>query len=621
MGKLIQKDLHKLLLRQLAKSYSNINEPPDVIEWNHILSMINSSYKESDQERYLLERSLKISSSEMQELNRKIKQSAEQWVKDISDTYPDLLILLSEDGIVLDLLSSSGFENLLINPNYQDNNQPIEFILEASLSESIREHIGIMIYNHNNQSFEFTINHSNDDTVYEIRLISTKSEKDNNLFCLIRDISDLAASKNKLKHIAHHDSLTGLPNRLGYYKKLNNIIQQCQQSKCMGGVLFFDLDRFKSINDSLGHRIGDQLIVAVSKRIPSFLNENEFFARMSGDEFIIVIYNVKSENEICYRANKLLSAFIEPFELETQQIEVKASIGISLFPQHSMDSDILTQFADTAMYSAKDVGGNQFVIFNEKQNFRVKENFQIEQDLRRAIDRNETFMVYQPLYCVESQNIIGYESLIRWKPQSKNPISPMRFIPIAELTGFIDVLGLWIINEVFEQIMRWKQSKFNFTKIAINLSRVQLIDPDLVSSIFILMKKYKINHSDIIFEITEDSIIANNNVAMNNLILLHEVGINIAIDDFGTGYSSFFDLKNFPFSDLKIDKSIIDGIGKHSSDDAIVRAIIAIGKEMNMKIVAEGVETQLQLDFLKKNHCNIFQGYLFSHPLKVSEIH
>jgi EAL domain-containing protein (putative c-di-GMP-specific phosphodiesterase class I) len=285
-----------------------------------------------------------------------------------------------------------------------------------------------------------------------------------------------------------------------------------------------------------------------------------------------------------------------------------------------MDSDILTQFADTAMYSAKEFGGNQFVIFNEQQNSIVKENFQIEQDLRRAIEKNEMYMVYQPQYCVQTQKIIGYEALIRWQPANKLPISPLRFIHIAELTGYIDDLGMWIINEVFAQINTWKVRKFDFNKISINLSRVQLIESNLSKIIFILMKKFNIDCSEIVFEITEDSIISNNKVAMNNLNKLHKAGINIAIDDFGTGYSSFFDLQNFPFSDLKIDKSIIDGIGKQESNDAIVRAIIAIGKEMKMNIVAEGVESNEQLEFLKKNHCNSIQGYIFSPPKKVSEI-
>jgi len=388
----------------------------------------------------------------------------------------------------------------------------------------------------------------------------------------------------------------------------------------MGAVLYFDLDRFKSINDSLGHRIGDQLIVAVSERIPTMLNDHEFFARMSGDEFIIVIHNVDSEEQIHNRAKHILTAFVEPFELGSHQIEVKASIGISFFPQHSMDADILTQFADTAMYSAKAIGGNQYEIFNEEQNSSVKENFHIEQGLRRAIDKNEMFMVYQPQYCVQSKIINGYEALIRWYQEDDGLISPLKFIPIAELTGFIDDLGIWIIHEVFEQISNWRNQNFNFHKISINLSRVQLIDPNLASSIFLLMKKYKVKNTEIVFEITEDSIITNNQVAIKNLIQLQHAGINISIDDFGTGYSSFFDLKIFHFSELKIDKSIIDGVGKDQSDDAIVKAIIAIGNEMNMKIIAEGVETQQQFDFLKKNNCDTIQGYLFSKPLKVSEI-
>lgn len=620
MGRLIVNHLHHLLKRQIEKSGLEINNVANINNWQKILNMISSSYCESDQERYLLERSLTISSKEMQDLNKKMKKNADQWVKDISNTYPDMLLLLSEDGIVLDLLSSRGFENLLINPNQIDIQQPIEFILEDSLSEILRTHIDRMGFDHNNESFEYVINEFKKNIVYEIRLIATDSKSDTNLFCLIRDISDLAESKIKLEHLAHHDSLTGLANRLGYYKKLNSILEFSEQSKTIGGVLFFDLDRFKSINDSLGHRIGDQLIVAVSKRISGILHKNEFFARVSGDEFNIVIYDIINENKIPKRAKALLRAFDEPFQLATHKIEVKASVGISLFPKHGMNSDILTQFADTAMYSAKEMGGNQYVIFNEQQNSRVRENFQIEQGLRRAIEREEIQMVYQSQHCVKTNATIGYEALVRWKPHGKPPISPMRFIPIAELTGIIDDLGLWIINDVFKQINAWKKSDFNFINISINLSRVQLLDPNLVKFIIMFMKSHHISYSDISFEITEDSIISNNKVAMDNLISLHDLGIKVSIDDFGTGYSSFFDLQNFPFSDLKIDKSIIDGIGKKNSNDTIIRAIIAIGKEMNMQIIAEGVETQEQLEFLKNNQCNGIQGYIFSEPMKVSEL-
>jgi EAL domain-containing protein (putative c-di-GMP-specific phosphodiesterase class I) len=271
------------------------------------------------------------------------------------------------------------------------------------------------------------------------------------------------------------------------------------------------------------------------------------------------------------------------------------------------------------MYSAKELGGNQFVIFNEKQNLNVRKNFQIEQGLRRAIERNELQMEYQSQHCTVTNKILGYEALIRWKPKNKSPISPKKFIPIAELTGLIDELGIWVIDDVFKQIAKWKESSFNFSKISINLSRIQLLDPNLVKLILVLMKNHKINHTEFAFEITEDSIISNNKVAMKNLMELHCAGISIAIDDFGTGYSSFFDLQNFPFSDLKIDKSLIDGIGKQNSNDTIIRAIIAIGKEMNMQIVAEGVETKQQLDFLKKNHCNCIQGYIYSKPMKVSD--
>jgi diguanylate cyclase (GGDEF)-like protein len=529
----------------------------------------------------------------------------------IRDTYPDMLLLLSTDIIVTDMFYSAGFEDILIDVNHIQMQQPIEFLLDSDLTALIRHRIEVFQTNKKFQHFHFS---SNREKTYEIRLIPEKKASNTNFICLIRDVSELIKSKNSLQYMVSHDNLTGLPNRSNYYETLNEIIKDSSNSDHLCGIIFFDLDRFKSVNDSLGHRIGDELLVVISRRLENNLKSNEFIARISGDEFIIIVKNVLDESEIIETAKRIFSMFKFAFELEDHIIEVKSSFGISIYPKHSKDPDILTQYADTAMYQAKELGGNQIVQFNERQNSQVKRNFQIDQNLRRAIANDELYLVYQPQFDIKTKGIVGLEALVRWKSSNGKYVAPQFFIPIAELTGYINELGLWIINTACFQISDWKKNKINFKKVAINLSRSQLIDPDLVSSIFSIMKFHGVLSSEIVFEITEDSIIKNKKLALKNLKSLSDVGISIAIDDFGSGYSSFVDLKKFPIKELKIDKSIIDDIGRETSNDAIIRAIIALGKELGLQIVAEGVETKTQFDFLKKNNCHIVQGYYLGEP-------
>jgi diguanylate cyclase (GGDEF)-like protein len=522
-----------------------------------------------------------------------------------------MLLLLSRDIIVQDMFYNGGFEDVLLDTSHLQLHQPIEFLLNSELTALIRHKIEVFLTNNELQHFQYS---TDELRTYEIRLIPEINKTNSNVICLIRDISDLIKSQNKLQYMVSHDNLTGLPNRTNYYETLNATIEDCAKNKYLCGIIFFDLDRFKSINDSLGHRIGDELLIAISRRLKNNLKENEFIARISGDEFIILVQKATDESEIIETAKRILSMFKFSFELEDHIIEVKSSFGISMFPKSSVDPDILTQYADTAMYQAKELGGNQIALFNERQNSQVKRNFQIDQNLRRAISKEELFLVYQPQFDVKTKCIVGLEALIRWKLSNGKYISPQYFIPIAELTGYINELGLWVINTVCSQISEWKKSYISFKKVAINLSRSQLIDPDLVSSILSIMKFHGIHSSEIVFEITEESIIKNKTLALKNLNCLSDVGISIAIDDFGSGYSSFVDLKKFPIKELKIDKSIIDDIGEEVSNDAIIRAIIALGNELGLQIVAEGVETQAQFDFLERNNCHIVQGYFLGEP-------
>ena len=522
----------------------------------------------------------------------------------LEDNYNGLLLVLNLDMKVKEIICSDDDTCLFLDDDYRILNQPIEFLLKPELAKALR---ASQETNDTEYSFNIPISQGLEQKIFNV-LIKKKTDK-NRIICLIREITQF------YKNTTDNDNLTGLSNRAKYYKYLEETSKYCDETNKIFGILFFDLDRFKTINDSLGHRIGDELLIAIGNRLKSNIKVNEFVARLSGDEFTVVVKDIEFEEEVIETANRILSLFKSPFSLSNHSLEVKASIGVSVYPVHTSRIDVLTQYADTAMYTAKDLGGDQVCVFNKVQNFRVNKNFKMEQGLRKAIKKEELYLVYQPQYLTKNNQISGLEALVRWKPNDYHEsISPAEFIPLAELTGYINELGLWIINKVCEQIFHWKKKNILFKKISINISRSQLIDSEIVDVVFSIMKLYGVKGNELVFEITEDSIIQNNDVALNNLILFNNAGIQIAIDDFGSGYSSFFDLKNFPFSELKIDKSIIDDIGVVKKNDAIVRAIISMGLEMDMKVVAEGVESLDQYNFLKENNCHTIQGFLLGEP-------
>lgn len=603
-------NLHKLLKRQLQRAGIDSDQQSENVDLEKFIAMVNSSYDQNDKERYILERSLLLSSSEMKALNSKVKKRAEEWIQEISNAYPDILLFIDIQGNIIDLLPRSGFDSIIQPKAKLEFAKEIGQVFIHDLVDIIREHISKLKNTQKNQSFEFNINQQ----VFEIRLIIKSSTNNDSCFCLIRDITDLSQSKEKLKHLALHDSLTGLPNRLYFYKKLKSILDPKIYKQQTGAVLFFDLDRFKSVNDTLGHKVGDLLIEGVAKRVHKIINDNEFFVRISGDEFIIIVSEMDSESDYNDCTKRVLQCFSKPYVINNQIIEVKSSIGVSVFPTHSADPDELIQFADTAMYTAKENGGNQVAVFDKQQHSSVSRNFLIEQNMRRGIEREEFFIKYQPIINVQNNKIIAYESLLRWNISPGKQLSPDVFIPIAEATGYIIELGHWIIDTVLKQVKLWKDNHFNFNSVSINLSRVQLIDPTIANYIVDKMDFYGITEREINIEVTENSIISNSNTALKNLNILSKKGVDIAIDDFGTGYSSFYDLKNLPFTWMKIDKCLIQGIGKDDSEDAIVRAITAIAKELNLNVVAEGVETKAQKDFLIELNCFNLQGFYFAKP-------
>ncbi|MDH1108075.1 EAL domain-containing protein [Pseudomonas otitidis] len=429
------------------------------------------------------------------------------------------------------------------------------------------------------------------------------------------DISPLKQAQARLDYQAHHDPLTGLPNRILFENRLRQALAACEREGHEGAVLFLDLDRFKHINDSLGHPIGDVLLKSIADRLGNQLGRNDTVARLGGDEFIILLPHLRRPEEAQHLAERLLACFTAPFETQDHEFFISASIGISRFPEHGSDTATLVKNADAAMYQAKSKGRNRVELYTRDLTFQATERMALENELRRALERNELCLYYQPKLCLHSGCLIGAEALLRWQHPLFGDISPDRFIPLAEENGFILTLGDWVISEACRQMREWQDQHAPFGPLSVNLAGAQLHQPGIVQRIDQQLRSAGIPAERLQLEITETFIMSQAEEALAVLHALKDLGLQLAIDDFGTGYSSLSYLKRLPLDIIKIDKSFVRGLPHEQEDAAIARAIIALGHSMQLTVIAEGVETPAQEAFLRAEGCEQIQGYIVSRPL------
>lgn len=453
----------------------------------------------------------------------------------------------------------------------------------------------------------------------EIYLQYIKHENEQSRFvAIVRDISERAEVQEKLHHLAHHDHLTGLPNRLLFLDRLERTLLRRSGGKV--AVLFLDLDRFKVINDTLGHASGDQVLRMLSKRLINCIRKSDTLARLSGDEFALILEDIKSSDEVVPIVRNILDQFSLPFTIESRELFITASIGISLSPEDGDDLQTLLKNADIAMYRAKDTGRNTYQFYSSDMSNKSLERLSLETDLRYALERNEYKLLFQPQLDQISGAIIGCEALLRWQHPEIGLVGPNDFIPVLEDTGLIEAVGEWVLVESCKQAKIWQEKYNSDFRMSINLSARQFRSNQLVIKIADCLEQTNLVANTIELEITE-SILINNTAAVKvTMQELESLGLRIALDDFGTGYSSLSYLKQFPINTIKIDRSFVRDITTDEDDAAIVSAIIAIAKSLKMDLVAEGVETQQQLDFVTDNGCAVVQGYLFSKPLAVEEM-
>jgi len=434
-----------------------------------------------------------------------------------------------------------------------------------------------------------------------------------------KDISERIQVQERLQHMAHHDALTDLPNRNLFLDRLQQSLTRARWHNRLVAVMFMDLDRFKNINDTLGHNVGDQLLLQLSERLNKSVRDGDTIARFGGDEFAILLDDIDSDSHISSLAEKLLDTMAKPFKINKQELFVTASIGVSIFPNDGEDSDTLLRNADVAMYRAKDLGKNNYQFYSDDLSARIFERLTLENHLRHAIDRNEFVLYYQPQIDARNDKITGVEALLRWQHPELGLITPNNFISLLEETGLIEKVGNWVLETACQQFRAWHDAGWSYLHLSVNISSRQFNNPDFISSVHDIIATTGINPEFLELELTESMLMRNASATINALRSLNESGVRFAIDDFGTGYSSLSYLRRFPIDTIKIDRSFIHDVTDNPDDAAIASAIIVMAQSLSLNVIAEGVENQQQLAFLVSRDCYYLQGNLFSRPLPAEE--
>lgn len=491
------------------------------------------------------------------------------------------------------------------------------------------------IKNHKALTIEYRIITGTGEQRFVGQQIEIINNQQNQLVALtgtIQDITERKNHENQVRHMAYYDGITGLPNRTCFLELLSTALELAKRNERSFAVLFLDLDGFKGINDTYGHYVGDLLLKEISRRLTEglrrsditsrYLNHQHYtadIARLGGDEFTILLNELTQPEDAAIAARNIHNWISEPVFLENHKIYSGASIGIALFPQDGEDGETLLKNADIAMYHAKKIGKGNFQFFHDSMNIKAKKRMELESYMYQAVTNNELRLYYQPVINVASGQLIGAEALMRWDSPQLGFLYPADFIPLAEENGLILKFSEWAIREVCRQFKDWQQRGMGYLTIAVNLSSLQFNQISFVPLIKTILDEYQLDPAFLVFELTETIIMTDSEKILGTLWELKKMGIKLSIDDFGTGYSSLSYLKRFPLDSLKIDRSFIKDLSSNAEDAAIVNAILALANALNLHTIAEGVETDLQKEFLENTTCQAIQGYLFAKPMPMAE--
>jgi diguanylate cyclase (GGDEF)-like protein/PAS domain S-box-containing protein len=605
--------LHSLLKRQLKKY--RVDSEVLSKQCQHFLAAVNEAYRQFDADRAMLERSLDLSSKELLQANSEMRTVFERLI----NSNVDGILAFDRNGRFIvwnpaleqitglkksDVLGKDALE---VFPLLKETRE------DRFIHEALNGKAGVVkdrIYHRSGREPSFLEAH------YGPVLSEAGSIVGG--FALIRDISERKRSEARLQQAVNYDALTGLPNRTLFLDRLVQAVARTFWRKRLVAVLLLNLNRFKLINDTLGHNVGDQLLKAVSERFVTCVRDGDTVARLGGDEFAVILEDIAVAQDVIVIIQKVLEAFKKPFLSEDRELFAAPTVGISLYPNDGEDVETLVKNADTAMSRAKELG-KSYQFFSPEMNAKATKRLVLESSLRRALERQEMLLHYQPRIDLSTGQITGMEALVRWQHPDLGLVPPAEFIPLAEETEVIIPLGEWVLRTACLQSKIWKRDGFRLIPVAVNLSPRQLRHQDLVEVVERVLKETNLDPSHLELELTESVLLENIETTIGTLRQLQKMGIQIAIDDFGTGYSSLSYLKRFPINCLKIDRSFVADIPTDPDNAAIVKAIITLSHTLNLKVIAEGVETMKQLEFLRSIGCHEMQGYLFSKPVPADQ--
>ena len=538
---------------------------------------------------------------------------------------PDTIYVLDKDGRSHDHPIGAGNDNRTstlpaVRASFED-------IYPQRDNDQLREYVKRTLATPGPQVLEHT---NPEGTVHlETRLVARDEQS---VLAIVRDVTERKKSESQIYDLAFFDKLTGLPNRQRFAMEVDCIIRDAHQSNSQFAILFIDLDRFKRINDTLGHSIGDDLLKSVARRLEECTRasdrllhvdqggqEGARLARLGGDEFVVILPDVDCDESASSIASRIITSLSRPFSCEGYQFVVTPSIGIAIYPQDGEDHDELLMNADSAMYKAKAAGRNNYQFYSGTMKVRSLFRLDMENELRRAIDEEHFELYYQPKVDLSTWEIVGVEALLRWNHAERGWISPADFVPVAEESGLILSLGTWVLRTACQQLRRWQDSELGRLSVSVNVSPQQMYSDDLGAAVTKALTDSGARADRLELEITEGLLMRDVESTIATLKFLKDLGLTLSIDDFGTGYSSLSYLKRFPIDVLKIDRSFVQDLHRDSDDAAICAAILAMARQLDLRVVAEGVELEEQLTFLQRHKCDQIQGYLFSKPLMVSE--
>ncbi len=580
-----------------------------------------------------LERAYSVLEREVQERKRAEKaiESERTYMQTVIDGvgHPAMIVLpdksvmmMNEAGLAMLPSSYVGQDNVYCYQAYRQSNRPCSGEDHRCVLDELIKTGEAAICKHKD------ILENGDERIFELEASPLWNEDGtlHGFLEVVRNISEdlsmegqLREHQERLYHLVHHDTLTSLPNRLLLQDRLQRMMVKANRTKTNVAMIFLDLDRFKNVNETLGHDVGDKLLITVGNTLEGCVRKSDTVARMGGDEFAVILDDLKDVKFAAVVARKILQALSKPIFVDEYELYATCSIGISVFPSDSDNVEGIMRCADTALYRAKEAGKNNYQFYTSDMNTRAFEFLLLEAGLRKALSNDELVAYYQPQMDLWNNKLIGMEALLRWKHPEKGMVSPGDFIPLAEETGLIDPIGEWVLREACIQNKAWQDEGYPPVSVSVNMSGRQFRRKDIVELVASILEETSLEPQYLELELTESIIMHDVESTINTLKGLKKMGVKLAIDDFGTGYSSLAYLKLFPIDHLKIDRSFVFNISSDANDAAIANSVVVLAHSMNLKVVAEGVETAEQLEILRKQGCDYVQGYFFSKPLSAKE--